>query len=209
MRELNPLKCLAKLKLELRPIDSGGGEGPVGPYKPPVGKSTIKGSPGLLTSTGGLNGTNFQLLMPLTDLTFGKTYLAFIDPNNNDTEEACFYTFKAEDVMVNRQVSVHKVVITYREIGAAIFTVGVQAYIENKDYFKTVTARVKIGPPNIVDKKFRLIKDFPDGKLHTKKVSLMIDGERPQLFISRNPGSGPLCITRMLMCGHADQKDQI
>lgn len=209
MKELNPLRILDKLKLELRPFDAPtGGEPPSGPYKPPVGKSTIHGSPGLLTSTGGLSGTNFQLLMPLFDATFGKTYFALVDPNNNDCEEPCFYTFRSEDVMVNRQVSIHKVIITYRELGAAKFTVGIQAFLEEKNYFKTVSKNVIIAPPKTGDK-FRMAREFPDGKLHTKKVSLMIDGERPQLFISRLPNSGPLCITRMMMCGHADQKDQI
>jgi hypothetical protein len=204
MNELNPLRILAKLKLTLRVFDgNGGGEGG-GPYKPPVGKSTIKGSPGLLTSTGGLTGTSFQLLMPLFDATFEKTYFALIEPNNNDTEEVCFYTFRSEDVMVNRQVSVHKLLITYREIGKAKFTIGIQTYIEDNDTFKTVSKdiTIKLSPP-------RKAVTFPDGKLHTKKVSLIISGERPQIFISRNPNSGPLCITRVLMCGKADQKDQV
>lgn len=184
-------------------IPNGGGRGGGGGYKPPAGKTTIKGSPGLLTSTGGLFGTNFQLLMPLFDSVFNRTYLALIDPSNNDTEEEAFYLFKQEDVMPSRTVSVHKLIIVYKELGPAKFSVGIQVYIRkvNKFYQKSValaiTDRQDIKAP------------FPDGKLRELPVDLVIDGERPQVFIRRRANSGPLCITRVHMIGHADEKEVV
>lgn len=176
-----------------------GGSG--GGYRPPVGKSTIKGSPGLITSTGGLFGVNYQLLMPLFDSVFDKTYLALIDPSNNDTEEDAFYAFKQEDVMPSRTVSVHKLIVVYKEIGAARFNVGVQVYIRkpNKFYAKTVPVQIKVRNEKGVP--------FPDGRLRELAVDLVIEGERPQVFISRNANSGPLCVTRVHMIGHADEKE--
>jgi hypothetical protein len=186
-----------------RPNPNNGGRGGP-PYKPPVGQSTIHGSPGLLTSSGGLFGRNFQLLMPLFDATFNKSYFGLVDPLNNDTEEDCFYTFKQEDVMINRKVSVHLLIVTYREIGRCQFTLGVQVYIEDNDSYKTSSKLVIIAP----SKNRKTV--FPDGKLHSKKVNIsVIDGERPQPFISRKANSGPLAITRILMAGKADEKDFI
>lgn len=179
-------------------VPNGGGGGG---FKPPVGKSTIRGSPGLLTSTGGLFGTNFKLLMPLFDSVFDKTYLALIDPDNNDCEEEAFYLFKQEDVMPSRVVSVHKLIIAYKELGPAKFSVGIQVYIRqaNKFYQKSVALQIKARS----DKE----SPFPDGRLRELPVDLVIEGERPQVFIRRKANSGPLAITRVHMIGKADQKD--
>jgi hypothetical protein len=182
-----------------RPTREGGG---TQPYKPPVGKSTIQGSPGLLTSTGGLFGSSYFLLMPLFDSVFDKTYLAFIDPSNFDTEEDCFYTFRQEDVMPGRKVSVHMLIVTYREIGKCTFTIGVQSYIAETDSFKVSSRQVVITP------RLNSKNTFPNNKLKTRRVNIdVIAGERPQVFVSRKANSGPLSITRVMMAGHADEKD--
>lgn len=184
-------------------LPNGGGRGPTGPYKPPAGKSTIKGSPGLVTSTGGLAGTNFKLLMPLFDSVFDKTYLALIDPDNNDSEEEAFYIFRQEDIMPSRVVSVHKLIVYYKELGAAKFSMGVQVYIRktNKFYQKSIPLEIKTRVEKGVP--------FPDGKIRELPVDFVIEGERPQIFIRRKADSGPLCITRVHMIGHADEKEVV
>lgn len=183
--------------------DSGGGPGPGGGYQPPSGKTTIRGSPGLLTSTGGLFGINSKLLMPLFDSVFAKTYLAFIDVSNNNSEEEAFYLFKQEDVMPSRTVSVHKLIVVYKELGPAKFTVGVQVYIRkvNKFFQKSVALQIS--------DRHDITAPFPDGRLRELPVDLVIEGERPQVFIRRLANSGPLCITRIHMIGHADEKEVI
>jgi hypothetical protein len=182
-------------------LPNGGGTGGRNPYTPPSGKSTIKGSPGLLTSTGGLSGNNYRLLMPLFDSVFDKTYCAFIDADNNDSEEEAFYLFKQEDVMPSRFVSVHKLIVMYRELGVANFSVGIQVYNRqvNKFYQKSMALEI----PARKQKGF----PFPDGTLREMPVDFVIEGERPQIFIRRKANSGPLCITRIHMIGKADQKD--
>lgn len=182
-------------------LPNGGGSG--GGYKPPSGKTTIHGSPGLLTSTGGLFGSNYKLLMPLFDEVFNKTYLALIDPEDNNCEEEAFYLFKQEDVLPSRVVSVHKLIVVYEELGPARFSVGVQVYIRktNKFYQKSVELK-------ITDRKDRTAP-FPDGKLRELPVDLVIEGERPQIFIARRANSGPISITRIHMIGHADEKEVI
>lgn len=182
-------------------LPNSGGGGGRNPYKPPAGKSTIKGSPGLLTSTGGIGGNNYRLLMPMFDSVFDKTYLALVDPNDNNCEEEAFYLFKQEDVMPGRVVSVHKLLVYYKELGTARFTVGVQVYIRDANKFFQKSRELMI-----VD---RLDKNapFPDGKLRELAVNFVIEGERPQVFIRRKANSGPLCITRVHMIGHADQKE--
>lgn len=179
-------------------VPNGGG---LGPFKPPVGKSTIRGSPGLLTSTGGLFGTDFKLLMPLFDSVFDKTYLALINPDDNNCEEEAFYLFKQEDVMPSRTVSIHKLIVVYKELGPARFSVGVQVYIRKTNKFYQQSRLLTIKPRNDRD------APFPDGKLRELPVDLVIEGERPQVFISRKANSGPLCITRIHMIGKAEEKE--
>jgi len=182
-------------------LPNGGGSGGRNPYKPPSGKSTIHGSPGLLTSTGGLFGLNFKLLMPLFDSVFDKTYCALIDPEDNNCEEEAFYLFRQEDVMPSRFISVHKLIVVYKELGPAKFSIGVQVYNRDANKFYQTSKQVEI--KNRQDR----TAPFPDGKLRELPVDFVIEGERPQVFIRRKANSGPLCITRVHMIGKADQKD--
>src|SRR3974390_1493597 len=183
-------------------LPNGGGRPP---YKPPSGggggKTAIHGSPGLVTSTGGLIGAGFDLLMPSIDFITGKTTLELINADDNNCEEEAFYLFKQEDVMPSRVISVHKLIVLYKELGAAKFIVGVQVYLRqpNKFYQKSVEVA-------ITDRQDRKAS-FPDKKLRELPVDLVIEGERPQVFIRRKANSGPLCITRVHMIGKADQKD--
>jgi len=182
-------------------LPNGGTHGGRNPYTPPSGKSTIKGSPGLLTSTGGLAGASFKLLMPLFDSVFDKTYCALIDADNNDCEEESFYLFRQEDVMPGRICSVHKLLITYKELGVATFSIGVQVYLREPNKFYQNSVELKITKRN------QKGMPFPDGKLRTIAADFVIEGERPQVFIRRKANSGPLAITRVHMIGKADQKD--
>ena len=185
-------------------LPNGGGVGHGGggnPYTPPAGKSTIKGSPGLLTSTGGLFGQRFKLLMPLFDSVFDKTYCALIDPDDNNCEEEAFYLFKQEDVMPSRVVSVHKLLVYYKELGIAKFTVGIQVYLRSVNKFQQKSVEL-----TIADRKDRKAR-FPDGRLRVMLVDLVIEGERSQVFIARRANSGSICVTRIHMVGKADQKD--
>lgn len=186
----------------VQPIRDGNGGTGGAPYKPPAGKSPISGSPGLLTSTGGITGSKFQVLMPLFDSVFNKTYLCLIDGDNQNCEEPTTYFYPTEDIMPNRKVSVHLIMLTYREIGASIFTVGVETYIRETDSFIHKEVKVIIKPGKGDNN-----LTFPDNKLHTKKIDLIITGERPQPYIKSDASNGAYAITRLLMVGKADEKD--
>ena len=181
------------------------------PFKPPVGTSTIQGSPGLLTSTGGLLGVAPLLLVPTFDFQLQRNYLGVINPNDFNCEEDAAYFFREEEVQLERVVSIHKIILTYREIGAADFIVGVTVYNWQDDSYNTKTINVSIAPPILKDSKDRKIlrrrNVFPDNKIHTKRLSLVISGQRPQLFITRKAESGPLSIVRATIIGKADEMD--
>lgn len=180
-------------------------KGPFPPNKPPVPtKSNLGGSPGLITSTGGLYGSKFALLIPWYDTKNKNISLNVIDSDNFNCEEDAFYYFMQPDVSIAKAVTVHQVAIIYREIGPASFFIGVIVYIRRTDtfVFKEVPVLITNDSPNIDMVNF----PFPDGKLHTRYVDIRIDGERPQAYIKRFADSGPLAITSVTLAGHADVK---
>ena len=194
--------------------------GPHQPYSPPAGRSPVTSSPGFLTSTGGLTGTNLVLLMPIIDFVANKTSLQLFDPTNFDTEEAAYYYYKQEDVVPNRKVSIHKLIVTYRELAKCTFSVGVVVYIRETDTYVSKQVQVTVPPTKVV--KGRTLKlltlpsgnntvpdPFPSNKLRSQNVDLVITGERPQVFWSRNPNSGPVAIARILMAGKMDEANQL
>ena len=186
-----------------RPLPPGNGGGPIRPpYKPPVGKSPISGSPGLLTSTGGLSGTKFQVLMPLFDFVFNNSYCALIDGDNANSEEDGFYYFPEEDVLGGRNCSVHKIVFWYREIGAATFYFGIRWFNEKMDIFESLEKKVVIQ-----SRTGEKPSTFPDGNLHIRRISFVISGQKPQLYLRRIKDGGPFSITRAMMVGKADEKE--
>lgn len=178
----------------------GGGSGPPGPPKPPAGK-VPGGSPGLLTSTGGLFGIGGQLLIPYSDLRTKRFYIALIDPNNFDSEEDSQYFFPEEDVQPGKRIDVHKLEVEYRNIGVGKVSFGVTGYVPDpKDPTKPGTFTQKT-------KEVTLGTAKPDGKLYTIFVNLIISVIRPQAFLFRKFNSGPCAVTRVMMIGNSDEKD--
>lgn len=171
--------------------------------KPPAPKhGNLGGSPGLITSTGGLYGDEFALLVPFYDSKNRNTSLNVFDSTNFNTEEDAFYYFPCPDINPGRAVTVHQVAIIYRELGLAKFSVGVIVYIRRTDTFKFIEKELEIKniSPRINDVNFA----FPDEKLHTVYANLKIDGERPQVYIRRKIDDGPLSIVEVCIAGHKD-----
>jgi len=187
---------------------SGGGGGYVGGGGTKTTSGTIGGSPGLLTSTGGLTGLLGACYQPFFNPQTRAYYLALIDPTNFDTEEDGFYNFPEPDAPngVGRVVTIHRVVMTYREIDKAKFNFGIETYLADIDDFVQVTVPIVIAPPN-GNKKRAL--SFPDGKIHTKRFGIVATGERPQPFTQRLANSGAYSIIKVVLCGNADEQDQI
>lgn len=202
----SPVTRLDLYYLPYNPNFPGGGGGSKG------GGSTKKnpgGTPGLLTSTGGLYGTNGVLLTPVVNATTGKSYIMLMDPSNFNTEENAEYDFPQviPQGHEGEDVSCHLIVLKYRELGAAQFSINITTYVRNEDTFVTQPFPVTI-PPLPLSKARQAT--FPDERIHTFYISLpVITGERPQVTVTRNANSGPLSITSLTLCGNADQTKQL
>ncbi len=162
-----------------------------------------------MTSTGGLYGISQLLLCPFYD-TKNKLYsLNLIEDGNYDTEERGFYFFPNPDAASQNRpgipVSVNNIVLVYREIGIARFRIGVIVYRKREDKFVFTTKIVEI--TNISPLTDEENPAFPDFKIHTKFIPLVLDGERPQVFIDRIPNSGPFSIISVTLVGVADVKE--
>lgn len=190
------------------PNGGGGGFGGSGGYHPP--KSTPGGSPGLLTSTGGLFGISGLLLAPAFNSSTFKPYIIVIDPTNFNCEEAIQYTYRQEANYgklpgEGREASIHLIILKYREIGLANFSINITVFKKLIDDFNTVQIPVSI--PTIPLKGARINK-FPDGRIHTVRLSPpkgVIQGERPQVTITAAANAGPFSITKLILCGNADE----
>src|SRR5258706_6609541 len=194
---------------------NGGGGG--GGYNPPTKgggtkSSTNLSNPGLITSSGGLFGTAGLLLTPYTNNVTGRSYIVVHDPTNFDCEEDAEYDFKQEIPQVQsnpyqegRDVTCHLVILKYRELSVASFSVNVTVYRKQTDDYFTVQIPVKI--KKIKDTKTRI---FPDNRIHTRNLSFdVITGERPQVTLTRDANSGPMCVTSLTLCGNADELPQM
>lgn len=181
-------------------------EPPDRPPRPPVipapKHTNLGGSPGLLTSTGGLFGIKPLLLVPVFDSKNKHFNIDIIDANNFDTEEDAFYFFPSPNIQVGRRITINNVVLEYREIGEATFTMGVIVYSRDDDTFKFKTTQINIR--NTSPQIDRVNFPFPDGKIHTTQFNLVLDGERPQMFMQRSADSGPVSIISATLVGTAD-----
>lgn len=189
----------------------GGGGGGGGGY---VGggtkksSATIGGSPGLLTSTGGLTGAVGACYQPFYNPHTKSYNISVIDPSDFNTEEDVNYYFPEPDAQagVGRKVTVHKVILTYRELGKVTFTFHIEAYISETDSY--ITESVVVNIDGKVNGKMRKGL-FPDKKIHTKKLSLIVTGERPEPWIFRAADAGPLSIIKVVLCGTSDEGQQL
>jgi hypothetical protein len=185
----------------------GGGFGGGGGKK---SGGTTGGSPGLLTSTGGITGLTGIFTIPFQDLLLNRFYFVTFDPTDFNCEEDVTYFFKQEDIEVGRVVTIHKVLIVYRMIGQVKFTLTLNGFLEsvkssNEDPSQTGRFVSKSVPVT-----FGLgLGKIPDKKLHTRSVDIKLTCERPQISISRLANSGPLAITKVIMCGTADEGQQL
>jgi hypothetical protein len=196
---------------------NGGGRGfPKGGGGKPPG-TTLGSSPGLVTSTGGLYGTNGLLLVPSYNIITGKAFITLIDATNFNCEENSQYTFRQEANYGNipgegRSCSIHLIILKYREIGTVSFNINITVFNQITDSF--ITASIPVNIPIIPYTQMTRVRknSFPDNRIHTVKLTPprgVISGERPQVSITITGGKGPLSITKLVMCGNADESSQM
>lgn len=190
----------------------GGGLG-VGGGK---GKATF-GSPGLLTSTGGLTGANGLLLAPAYNIITQKSFIVFFDPSNFNCEENSQYSFRQEANFdripgEGRECSIHLIILKYRELGPIKFNINITVFKKTLDDF--ITTSIPVNIPIIPYA--QMTKDrknlFPDRRIHTVRLAPpngVITGERPQASVTVFGKAGAVSITKLVMCGNADEASQM
>lgn len=177
-----------------------GGGGGGGGIKP----SGHAASFGLITSTGGIAGFIGLLMFPVL-LSNGSSQFSTFDIDNFDTEEDCHYESRQEDVAIGRNVTVHKVLVVYKNLGVANFTVDVEAFVrEDNGRSEGSFVRNKLGPI-----KMKIGSKKADNKIRTKFAYINVVGERPQVIIDRQKNSGPLCIISATPVGTMVEGEQL
>lgn len=119
-------------------------------------------------------------------------------------EQTASYTFKAEDVLVDRVPTIRRVIITYIDKGGASvapftstqFTVTINA-TDDTGALVTQSKLVSIGSAS---------GPFGTNLLTTVFVDIVITGFRPQLTISRATSAGGLYIVSVLMVGNIENQ---
>lgn len=180
------------------------GEGPPGQGRnPPPGPGGHAASFGLITSTGGIAGFSEFMLIPVL-LNNGNSLFATFDIDDFNTEEDCTYTTRQEDVAVGRNITVHKVILVYKDIGVCRITIDVEAFVRGQGKQPDQYVRNANGPV-----KLKIGNKQPDNKLHTVNVDLNVVGERPQVIIERKKNVGSLCIISATPVGTMVEGEQL
>lgn len=199
---------------------NGGGQGGRGGGGPPGankggGGSGKPSNPSLITSTGGLIGVTGLLLTPAFNQVTNKSYIVNYDPTDFNCEENAQYSYRQEANFEKfpgegREASIHLIILKYRELGRVNFSINITVFKQALDDF--VTYQIPVSIPRLpLTSKARKVS-FPDGRIHTMKIAPVIGGvitgERPQITITIAGNSGPLSITKLVLCGNADEAAQ-
>lgn len=188
----------------LVPNQNGGTSAPGGasPAMSGGGGGSAPAVPNLanLPTVGGMVGITTQMLaIGFDDLT-QSNLVYFIDPMNHNCEESTEYDFKVEEIEPGNQITIHRVVLRYRDLGVVSFTVAVvSADLPNLDYTKGTgnAVLVTVGTPQATR------------KIYTKQVALNVTTEAPQVKILRAAKAGPLAITKVRAWGSYGDGDII
>lgn len=171
-------------------------------------------NPAFLTSTGGLSGTAGILMAPAINTVTGKSVIVYFNSNDFNCEENAEYDFRQEADFgqfpaEGRSGAFHLIILKYRELGYARFNINITVFDKTLDDFNTVSIPVSIPVLPLKTKKRQ--QSFPDKRIHTVRLTPpkgVFQGERPQITITRNANSGPESVTRITLCGNADEMAQ-
>lgn len=170
------------------PPSGGGGSGPA-----PVNLS-------LLPVTGGLLGTQAVLLAIGFDELAGQNLTYQLDPSNFNCEEDVEYDFRIEEVEPGNQITIHNVLIRYRDIGVVTFIVAITS---------DLNPAVNLSSSPVNAKQFTVGNQVPTFRIKTLKTDLQVTTEAPQIKIIRKAKQGPLCITKVRAWGSYGDGDII
>lgn len=141
---------------------------------------------------GGFSATTFYMFVPTTASDSGASFIAIFDPTNfDDADDPSSYSWRAEDLVVARMPTVHRVILIYTDLGAATITVTVSGTNDNGNVVKA-SQKIKIGTTAAT------------GEQMTKFVDLAITAFRPRVQIDRAAGAGPVSIVSCTMAGEVE-----
>lgn len=146
----------------------------------------VVGSP----SNGGTSQPLNLLIIPAQN--FNVPVLWTLDPTSfDDPALGGFYNWKVEDVIAGRTPTVNRVIVSYRNLGVATFTLTLTG---TDDSGNTVTNSVPVTVGTVAATQ----------RICTTVVGLTLTGQNIQPSVSRSPGSGPLSITKLRLEGKVE-----
>jgi len=187
------------------PNQNGGSSDPGGGSPP--GSGGGGGAPAALPNlanlpvVGGLIGITTQMLAVGFDDMAGQSLVYVINPQDHNCEEDVEYHFKVEEVEPGNELTIHRVVLRYRDIGVVRFSLVVDSATRGG----TVDYTVGTGNAELIT----VGKNPPTNKIYTYKANIRVTTEAPQIKILRKAGDGPLAITKIRAWGSYGDGDMI
>ncbi len=143
------------------------------------------------SENGGFAATTFFMFVPSISST-GQCFISIFDPTSfDDPDDAASYSWRAEDIAIDRVPTVRRVILQYRDLGLATITVTVSGVNDTGNAVSSSSV-VKLGTSGA------------SGLIMTAFVDLTMTGYRPQLSISRAAGAGPVSIVAATMVGEVE-----
>jgi hypothetical protein len=138
-------------------------------------------------------GTSQPLnLFLILGLNFLNAAIWTLDPTNfDDPLLGGFYFWKVEDVIAGRTPTINRVIISYRDLGVATFTLVITGTLDS-GVVVNISQPVTVGT------------SAASGKIATAVVGISQSGQNLQVSIARSPGSGPLSITKLRLEGKVE-----
>lgn len=163
-----------------------------------VSAPQFTGSPGAITSTGGLFGVGPILAYPVFDVIQQTSYIAILDVTNFNCEEPAFYFFRIEDIVEGHKPTIRRIRIRYRDLGICKVTfavIGENSQIPSKD--------------NQQLEDITLGTQAADGRIKTAYASIVLTDWAMQCYIVRDANKGPLDIISVTLLGVEGDEDEL
>lgn len=156
------------------------------------------GSPGVITSTGGLFGIEPVLAYPVFDNILSVSYVAILDVTDFNCEEPAFYFFRIEDIVEGHKPTLRRIRIRYRDLGVCKVTFAVIG--ENTQ------------SPSLDNQQLEDIiigTEKADGRIKTAYASVVLTDLAMQCYIVRDANRGPLDIISVTLLGVEGDEDEL
>lgn len=142
-------------------------------------------------SNGGMQSPLGLLLIP-AQLFNTQVVLTFDPTSFNDLSMVSFYNWKVEEVIPGRTPSCTRQIITYRDLGIATLTATISGYDQNANAPTSASETFTIGSAGATQ------------KLCTVERGLSLTAQDLQYSILRDPGAGPISITKLRLEGRVE-----